>query len=188
MADAAQRRMTVDEFLVWNGDTDVRYELVDGQPVAMAPVSDAHGWISGQLSGRIYEALRQRSGCGVRLGLGLRSRRRPQSFFIPDLVVSCEPIRAGQQELEQPILVIEILSDSTEQIDRSIKLPDYQLIPGLQEIALIDPRRVHAEVHRLVGEDRWLVHLLRTPDSRLILESVGIDLRLGELYAGIPVD
>jgi len=179
--------MTVEEFLVWDDGTGTRYELIDGQPVAMAPNMSAHGRLVGRLAGSIENALRSRAGCGVWLNIGIRAARA-DSYFIPDLIASCEPVTKSQRELVAPILIVECLSDSTEQVDRSAKLPDYQLVPSLQEILLIDPRRVHAEVHRRVGEDQWLVHLLRTREARLVLQSVGLDVALGELYEGLPVD
>jgi hypothetical protein len=42
MVDVAQKRMTVTEFLIWDDGTDTRYELIDGRPVAMAPVAASH--------------------------------------------------------------------------------------------------------------------------------------------------
>lgn len=187
MADAAARRMTVEEFLAWDDGTDTRYELIDGQPVAKAPNMSPHGRMVGRLAGAIEAALRSRPGCGVWLNTGVRAARS-DSYFIPDLIASCEPISNTQRELMAPILIVECLSESTEQVDRSIKLPDYQLLQGLQEILLIDPRRIHAEVHRRIGVDQWLVHLLRSRESRLTLESVGLDMALGDLYECLPID
>lgn len=77
------------------------------------------------------------------------------------------------------------MSDSTAQIDRTAKVPDYLEVPSLQEILVINPRAYHAELHRRVASDRWMVHLLHSKDARLQLESVGLDLPLATLYEGI---
>lgn len=187
MADAAHRRLTVEEFFDWNDGTETRYELIDGAPVAMAPNMGPHARIAGRVSGLIEAALKSRPECGVWLNIGVRTERA-NSCFVPDIAVSCEPVQSKRPELEAPILLVELLSDSTEATDRAVKIPEYQLIPTLQEILVVDPRRLRAEVHRRLDQRRWLVDLLLTVDARLRLESVGVELTLGELYAGIPID
>lgn len=186
MADPARRRMTIDEFLVWDDGTATRYELYEGQPVAMAPTRQSHGLVTSRLVrliGNRLEAIHPE--CSVWIGPGIRSHRKSNSYFIPDLVVSCERIEDDSPELNEPTLVVEVLSDSTESTDRLVKLIEYQLVPSIREILLIDPRRLHAQVHRRVSTDRWMTDLLLTRDSRLRLDTVGLDIELGELYAGL---
>jgi Uma2 family endonuclease len=186
MADPARRRMTIEEFLVWDDGTETRYELYDGQPVAMAPNRRAHSGMVSELGRRIGNRLRESDPqCRVWMGCGIRSQRRSHSYFIPDLVVSCEAVADDPPELEQPILVVEVLSDSTESTDRIVKLIEYQLVPTIREILLIDPRRYHAHVHRRVSVDRWMTDLLLTRESRLRLDTIGLDIELSELYVGL---
>jgi len=182
MADTAQRRMTVEEFLEWDDGTDARYELIDGQPVAMSPNVDPHGVMVIELGARIREALSDRPDCRVRTGLGVRSPRRRASYYIPDLVVACGPIDRDGRELQNPILLVEILSPSTERLDRRIKLTDYRRIGSGQEILLIDPSQPYAELHRRLDGDRWLTFLLQDDDGTLELKSVGLELPLSTLY------
>jgi len=139
------RRMTLAEFLAWNDGTDTRYELYDGQPVAMSPTRWAHGEVVARLARTIGNRLTEhRPDCSVLIGPGVQSRRRANSYFAPDLLVTCEPRNAESPLIEAPILLVEVLSDSTESNDRIFKLQEYQLLPSLREIVLIDPRRVHA--------------------------------------------
>lgn len=180
--------MTVEEFLLWEDGTDTRHELIDGQPVAMAPTLEPHAILLMTLGGEIRSALKNRPSCRVMSGIGLRSPVRSHSYYIPDIVVSCDQAQANRRELPEPILAVEILSDSTAQMDRSIKVPDYLHVASLREVLIVDPRRVYAELHRRLGAESWLTLLLQRPDSRLQLECVGLDLPLSAIYAGVPLD
>jgi Uma2 family endonuclease len=84
-----------------------------------------------------------------------------------------------------PLLIVEVLSPSTERDDVFIKLPAYRRIAGLQEILYVESERVGATVYRRTG-NRWQETLLSALDDRLQLHSVRIDVELGRLYRGIP--
>jgi Uma2 family endonuclease len=182
MAEPTVQHMSLEAFLDWEGEFDVRYELHGGVPVAMAPTDTAHQAMAGQLAWRLGDALRARPGCRVFIEAGIRSRLRDDAFFIADLAVACTAPAPGQKMVIDPILIIEILSPSTEATDRRLKLPDYRAMPSVQEILLIDPERPYAEVHRRFGVDRWLTDLLRGSEEAMRLDSVPLSLPLGTLY------
>jgi Uma2 family endonuclease len=188
MADPAQRRMTVEEFLVWDGEGDTRYQLRDGVPVAMAPPSSAHSILAGNLAGHVFVVLQKRPGCRVQSEAGLRSSRNSRSFHHVDLGVSCSPATRGEHEILEPILLIEILSPSTAEDDRRFNLLDYQQIPSVHEIVLVESRFMHCEVYSRLQGDQWLVRLLQRPDDPLVLQSIGLDLPLSTIYANVPLE
>ena len=101
--------------------------------------------------------------------------------------MTCVPHRRGQQDTENPILIVEVLSPRTEAYDRKTKLPDYRTIPSVQEIAFVDSETAYAEVHRRAGGDRWLVEIARGRGAALRLESVDLDLPLAALYDGVEL-
>jgi Uma2 family endonuclease len=109
-------RMTVDEFLKWGSDDGFRYELVDGEPRAMAPASTIHGFLQNELGRLIGNHLRDTaSGCEVVANPGVVPRLLSEhNVRIPDLAVTCSPLAAGQATLPDPVLVIEILSPSNQ--------------------------------------------------------------------------
>lgn len=182
MVEAARARMTVEEFLHWESGDDRRYELVDGRILAMAPPAEQHGALVMRLGAAIQEALRGRAPCRVIGEAGMRFPRRGHDFYVADMAVTCAPPSPARRHIENPVLIVEVLSPSTELHDRKVKLPDYRLIRSVEEIALVDSTGMYAEVHRRLDDRRWLAEIVRGADATLRLASVGLELRLGSLY------
>ena len=113
MSELAIKRMTVAEFLRWEDGTDTRYELLGGSPVAMAPPAIAHGILALRLGARIDAALRSRPPCFGQSEAGIVRPDRDDTCYVADLAVSCSPPERGQQLLQDPLLIVEILSPGT---------------------------------------------------------------------------
>lgn len=179
-------RMTVQEFLNWDSGDDVRYELVDGIPRAMAPAKPAHGLLQMELGGRIRNHLRQqRKNCDVVVESGVIPQLLSgHNVRIPDLAVTCAPISANQSLLPEPILVIEILSPSN-QADTWNNVWAYTTIPTVQEILILRSDRIAADLLRKLPNQAWPDEPVSFTDGTLILESIGFDVPLPDLYARI---
>ena len=186
MSEAAVKRMTLAEFLRWEDGTDTRYELLGGCPVAMAPPAIAHGILALRLGARIDAALRSRSPCFGQSEAGIARPDRDDTCYIADLAVTCTPPERGQQLLQDPLLIVEILSPGTALYDRQTKVSDYRRIPSVQEILLIDSASIFAEVLRREG-DRWITEIVRGPQATLSLASIGLTAAMSELYEGIDL-
>jgi Uma2 family endonuclease len=186
MAEPAIRRMTLEEFLRWDDGTDTRYELIDGFPVAMAPPAEAHRILALRLGSRIDAALAGRRPCNAQIEPGVVRPDRADSYYVPDIAVTCEPNEPGRQAMVDPILIVEILSPSTERTDRRLKLPAYQAIESVREIMLIDADSHHAELYRRKS-DRWGIQLVRGAEASLLLTTVDLRISMSELYEGIAV-
>jgi Uma2 family endonuclease len=85
-----------------------------------------------------------------------------------------------------PILIVEILSPSTERSDRRLKMSVYQKLASVREIMLIDADSYHAEVYRREN-DHWGVELVRGLESALYLASIDLRVSMFELYQGIAM-
>jgi Uma2 family endonuclease len=186
MSEAAVKRMTVAEFLRWEDGTDTRYELLAGQPVAMAPPAIAHGILALRLGARIDAALRSRPPCFGQSEAGIARPDRNDTCYIADLAVTCTPPERGQQLIQDPLLIVEILSPGTAMFDRQTKVSDYRRIASVEEILLIDSTNVFAEVLRREG-DRWITEIVRGPEATLSLASIGLTAAMSELYEGIDL-
>ena len=183
MSELAIKRMTVAELLRWEDGTDTRYELLAGVPVAMAPPAIAHGILALRLGARIDAALRSRPPCFGQSEAGIVRPDRDDTCYVADLAVSCSPPERGQQLLQDPLLIVEILSAI---YDRQTKVADYRRIPSVEEILLIDSASTFAEVLRREG-DRWITEIVRGPQATLSLTSIGLAATMADLYEGIDL-
>lgn len=180
MADAARKLMTLDEFLEWHAPGDTRWELYAGVPVAMAPVSRPHSRISANVITVLSNALLD-GPCEVFNEAGIRSPSRANSWYEADISVAC-----GQDEsrpdLSHPLVIIEILSPTTEDNDRKVNLHDYRRISSVAEILLLDSVTIFAELHRRLDDGRWTVDLYESLDDTLELTCLGVTLPLSDVY------
>jgi len=187
MAEPAIRHMTLADFLRWEDGTDTRYELIGGFAVAMAPPARAHGLLSVRLGAMIDAGLRSRRPCVAQSEAGIVPPGRDDTFYVADLAVTCRPYQRGEQMVAEPILIVEILSPSTERHDRRIKVPAYRTIDTLSEILLIDSESIYAEILRREG-NHWITELVQGRDAVLRLSSVGLQIAMADLYEGIDAD
>jgi Uma2 family endonuclease len=179
MANAAEKRMTVAEFLTWDDGTDTRYELIDGRPVAMAPVTASHSIITVNLGHALRSRLK--APCYAGGEAGIAHPNRDDTFYEVDMVVSCTPITPGTTVSPDPVVVIEVLSPSTVDHDRGRKAPDNRRVPSVREIVLVASEQCRVEVWRRRGA-KWEIEDL-IGDAALELEAVGVTIPLGAIYA-----
>jgi len=179
MADAAEKLMTVSEFLNWDDGTDTRYELVGGRLVAMAPVSPTHSIIVSKVVGALEGGLKR--SCYVGVEAGVLTPDRDDTFYEADVVVSCTPFAPGMAAIPEPVVIVEVLAPATIEHDRGRKTYDYRRIASVQEIVLVASEQRHIVIWRRRGA-KWEVEDL-IGDAALELESVGIALPLPAIYA-----
>ena len=179
MADIAEKRMTVAEFLTWDDGTDTRYELIDGRPVAMAPLAPSHSIIVVNLSHELKARLK--APCYAGSEAGVEHPDRDDTFYEADIVISCTPVAPGMAAIPNPVVVIEVLSPSTLEHDRGRKAYDYRRIPSVQEIVLVASEQRHVEIWRRRGA-KWEVEDL-IGDATLDLETVGVAVPFAAIYA-----
>jgi Uma2 family endonuclease len=180
MAQAAEKRWTVDEFLSWDDGTDRRYELVDGRIVGMAPPSEAHAAIVSNLTIRIGAQLRPP--CRTLNEFGVRLEGRDDTFYRCDLAVTCAPADAGRRYVAEPILIVEVLSPSTQLHDRGRKLDDYRQLPSVKEVLLVASEQRRVQHWRRDGP-RWIVEDL-IGDADLHLAAVPDPIPFAAIYEG----
>ena len=149
--------MTVDEFIAWPGDGQGgRYQLVDGALRAMSPASATHGIIQANLAGIIRDHLNiPGNPCRVATEPAVAVRARAKhNLRVPDLGVSCEPDRPGEVALNEPVLLIEILSPGNSD-DTWDNVWACTTIPSVKEILIVHSARVFAELLRRQDDGSW---------------------------------
>ena len=151
------RRMTVAEFLAWDLEdgSGALWQLRDGEPEMMAPATDAHGSIQGELSYLLLAHLRARgSSCRVVVAPGVIPRvRADQNMLIPDIGITRAP-PSKERPLLEPLVLIEILPPSNEAETRS-NIWAFATIPSVAEVIVVSSFKVQAEVLRRQPDGSW---------------------------------
>jgi Uma2 family endonuclease len=140
------------------------------------------------LGGVLYNAVQSNlPGCAVLIQAGIAPYGvKGRDHFETDVTVACERQSDDRRGIvQEPLLIVEILSPGTDRDDVFVKLPAYKRIPSLQEILYVETEQVGATIYRRDGSD-WEAMDLVGPEARLQLETVGLDIALGTLFRGIP--
>jgi Uma2 family endonuclease len=179
----APHHITVDEFIAWVGDG--RWQLIDGEPRAMAPAHATHGIVQATLAFLLNQHLYTRgSPCVVVTEPAIQPRVRSRSNMrVPDLAVTCSPVQAGQIALPDPLLIVEILSPSNE-ADTWENVWTYATIPSVQEILVLRSASITADLLRRRADSTWPEEPMQIGrDDALHLACIGLTIPLPALYA-----
>jgi len=187
MARALERLFTIEDWLAYQGEGDTRYELLDGRIVAMNPPKVWHGTIANEIGALCREALRDRFPCRALQGAGLEIRRKPKaSAYVPDIVVTCEPIDENRHLAAEPRLVVEVLSPSTDRYDQTRKLADYQGLPTVEEVWLVmSETRVVLQAVR--GAEGWGQAQAFIGEASFHSPVLGVTVALADIYRFTPL-
>lgn len=178
------QKMTIEEYLLWELDQDIRYEYINGEVFAMTGGTIPHNDIALNLYRPLYSHLRPR-GCRVNVS-DVKVRVSSKSpYFYPDLIVSCDRQDLNAHKfIQNPKLIVEVLSPSTTSKDRGEKFRYYLGMPTLQEYLLIDSEKISVERY-CRGEGRmWLYYPYTTGDI-VTLSSIEFELPIELLYEGV---
>lgn len=173
-------RFSVDEYLAFEQTGDVRHEYVDGAIYSMVGASTRHNLIAGTLFLRLSNHVAGRE-CNV-FQSDMKVRMN-EAFYYPDVMVTCGPIDFDAYYQDTPILIIEVLSDTTEAKDRLEKLVAYQKIEALQEYVLISQNKVQVEIYRRI-EDSWDL-LNHSERDNVHFSSVDLSIPIEEIYSKV---
>jgi Uma2 family endonuclease len=173
-------KISVEDYLEGEKFSPVKHEYIEGEVYAMAGTSNNHARISVNLTTALSIHLRN-SACEPFAG-ETKVRAAIDVFYYPDILVSCEVTEEDTYFRNNPILVIEITSPSTEHIDRREKLFAYQRIASVQEYAVVDQHRMNVELHRRQPNGSWITYFFDASDDQIEFQSVDLTLPITEIY------
>jgi Uma2 family endonuclease len=182
MVGVARRRATYAEYVTVANDSEIKYEYISGEIVAMAGGTLAHARLISRISSVLDRALEGRPCIVLPSDMRVRIRAADRATY-PDVFVVC-----GQPELDadddhavvNPTVIVEVLSDSSTDSDRTDKFAAYRRIGVLREYVLVAQRERRIEVYRRDGR-RWVLDEYG-PGERLQLESISVELAVDEVY------
>ena len=175
--------MSWEEYLTFEEQSPYRHEYVNGTVYAMSGASLAHNSIAQALVVAFRSHLRGGPCKPFFLDAKLEIRAgRDRIMYYPDAMVSCRPEDRTEQVVRNPKLVVEILSKSTQHIDRREKAMTYQRVEAVEEYVLIAQNLPRVIVHRRAEE--WRPVLYSTMHARVDFRSIGLELTMAQIYEG----
>lgn len=195
MTALPQARVTAEEYLTLEraAPDHPKHEFLNGETFAMAGGSPRHVLISANVAGELRTALKDRP-CLV-FSADLRLRVSPTGLYTyPDVMVICGPLETTDDRKDtvtNPLLIVEVLSPSTEDWDRGGKFAHYRTLPSLRDYLLVAQNPTHVELFSRQPDGRWILWESDDPAAEIVLDSLGLKLPVASLYAKIellPVD
>ncbi len=171
--------LSFEDYLNFEQSSLVKHEFVDGQLFMMAGASDKHNRLAFLLAMRLEE---RKHNCQVYL-LDLLIRNPNNIGYYPDVFVVCDQSDDETHVKRKPCLIAEILSDSTEAIDRGEKLKNYTQIQSLQAYVLISQEEPKIEMYKRESTG-WHYEVLRSNDV-IKLPCVNLELSVQSLYTNL---
>ena len=187
-----QAGLTPEEYLVLERKAipdaeTVRSEYLDGEFIAMSGASFTHNLITGNIFAELHTRLKG-SGCVVFANEMRVSIPSVKSYFYPDVGVVCEEPRFEDDVFDtllNPIVIVEVLSPSTEAYDRGDKFAHYRQLQSLQEYILVSQDKVRVE-HYVRHATQWILTDFQELEQQLPLTSIQCEPRLQEIYERVP--
>jgi Uma2 family endonuclease len=180
---ALRKPMTVEQFLAWEEQQELRHEFDGFEAVAMTGGADAHEAIGGTLRALLREHLRGKP-CRVRgptMKIEVMGRIR-----YPDAFVYCTPVSPDETVIRNAVVVFEVLSPGTSRTDRIEKLREYQGTESIQRYVILEQDSVAATVFVRQGPD-WNARVLTAGDA-LRMPAIEVELPLSDIYVDVPLN
>jgi Uma2 family endonuclease len=178
-----QPKLTLEAYLAWENEQPEKHEFHQGEVFAMVGARRAHGRVVSNLNRRLSEAL-DGSPCQV-FTEGMKVQIGDDTVLYPDVFVTCDKADlATDMIFRAPMLVVEVLSPSTQAYDRSAKFALYRRIPALQEYILVDPETRRVEAFRREADDRWVLDDM-SGAATVEATSVGCRVAMADVFDGI---
>ena len=183
MTAVAKRRLTAEEYLAIERKAEFRSEYFAGEMFAMSGASREHNLIALNLGSELREQLKDRP-CEA-YTTDMRVRVPSGLYTYPDVVVVCGSPKFDDDHVDtllNPLLLIEVLSESTADYDRGTKFKHYRQITSLREYVVVDQAAAQIE-HFVLGSDgKWSLTEIAGLDKTLSLESIECQIPLAEVY------
>ena len=176
--------MTASEYLEWEPQQEIRYEYCDGEVFAMTGGTKGHNRAALNMFNALVNHV-DAEGCEIDVSDVKVMLREGRSYRYPDLIVSCDARDKTEADFYRfPKLIVEVLSPSTEVVDRNKKFQEYITIPTLEEYILITADDIQVECFRK-GEGRMWLYSTYTAEETITIESIGVEMTTEQLYKNV---
>jgi Uma2 family endonuclease len=179
------RYMTEEEYLAFVERSPTRHEYVNGYVHEMCAPTMPHG----RVVSRLTVALAKRLGDGPceAFAAGLQVQADTSSnhnYYFPDIMVYCDRVGWKEQWARTPRVIVEVLSPSTQHIDRREKATSYRKVPGMEEYVIAAQGSAQFTIFRRA--EGWVAEVVTGLDAAAEFRSLGVSIPLVEIYRGLP--
>jgi Uma2 family endonuclease len=183
MKTARLSSLSAEDYLALERASELRHEYVAGQVFAMGGGRDSHNQVAGNFYLRLRDRLRG-GPCRVFFADVKLRIEAADAFYYPDVFVTCDRRDTEPYCKRHAVLVVEVLSASTEAVDRREKLRHYRMLESLREYVLASPEEKTVEIYRREATGDWLTLSLGAGDV-VELASVGVRLAMAEIFEDV---
>lgn len=189
MSLSAARHYSVEDYFSVEESSNLKHEYYDGEIFAMAGASLRHNRITGSVFAACRAALAH-SDCEV-FASDLRVRTPGGLYTYPDVMVVYGGVQLSAEDrldtVTNPLLIVEVLSESTRDYDRGEKFRQYQSLPSLREYVLIEQTRMAVEHHSMDAGGNWTRREYTSAQDRIRFPSLPLTITLADIYAGVDL-
>ena len=189
MSTVPELLLTSEEYLARERQASFRSEFYRGEMFAMAGAGWPHTLIKDNMSREAGNCLRD-GPCQV-VTSDLRVKISATGLYTyPDLVVVCDEPQFEDQvqdTLLNPLVIVEVLSDSTEKYDRGTKFSHYRQLPSVQEYVMVAQNRLLIERYVRQTDDSWLLTVFGESADTFDFASIGASIPMSAIYRGVKL-
>lgn len=178
-----KQTLSIDEYLAGERDVEIRHEYVTGYVYAMAGASNRHNRIAGNLYIRLDEHLAD-GPCAPYIS-DMKVKVSESVVYYPDVVVACDNPWKDPYYCTHPVLVVEVLSPSTQRIDQNEKLAAYQNMPCIRDYLIVAQDQMRIDWHHRLENGDWAHDMFTQSEEQFELGSVGLTLSVADVYRNI---
>lgn len=182
---------SVKEYVEYEYSTESKHEYEKGEILMMSGGTINHGILCGNVYNELRRSLeKEGNNCRV-IGSEVRIYiEKAESIVYPDAMVICGEIETSEEDkdaITNPILVVEVLSKSTESYDRGDKFYKYRQLSSLKEYILIDQEKSVVETYYKREQTIWEISRIDDIGQLVEIKSLGLKIKMEELYMGIAL-
>jgi Uma2 family endonuclease len=181
--------MTPQEYLAWERQQETRHEYVNGEIHAMTGASRRHNLVCGNLFASLHNQMRGKP-CEVYSNDMRVKVKETGMYTYPDIAVACGEPRFEDAQIDtllDPVLIVEVLSESTEGYDRGAKFLHYRNLASLRDYLLVAQAEYRVEHYARQDGNRWLLTEFQALDDSITLTSIDCILSLRDLYERVEL-
>lgn len=191
MAVARKKIHTPEEYLRQEERSEIRHEFVNGEILDMAGGTAAHNRIAVNLTVTIENTLRKaKKPCSVFTADMRVQIQKANAYTYPDVLIVCgelEFFQGRQDIITNPLVIFEVLSDSTREYDHTRKFQMYRKLPSLQEYIMVEPNQYSVECFRRIESGLWVFEGYEKQKDVLQLKSIDFKVPLTAIYENIDL-